>query len=642
MALEQISIRNLPVLADANVVSGRSRITGITQDIQLENVLSYTRTAYAAGTARIVTEEFTGFTIVDGQKWSFQITHNGVTKDYPVYVANSATYTIIAQAIRTRINADPDRCVDVTGGGATLTLTQIAATVADGTFTVDTITGVVEVTTQAYVAPQGTEAVVNALGLGTAAAGCNYTTYDITYNLFYRSEKVGGSKIAREVSVKVFAEETAVDYALFNAAMINIFTNTTQDIVKRVSGIASSVTSHTVTGTLTALDSTNIVDCTAGSIVLTLPDSVTLGEQVLLFRRIDNAGGNTLTLQRAGTDTVDGGASITISPDRACLLVNIPGSADYWSMPLDETPSSAVVDLTDGTGLAGSHDDTIANIVYNNALTNNAAGAAADQVIETIAAETLTAVAAANIDLLVDSTTGAADDTVSPIAGLTAVNPGALTLTIVSAPNVAALTNSTSGAANNDLAACAALTATTIVGADAIAGTGADGTSPSGAQWATGVTLMNELKADFNALHADWTAARGVIHDNFTEIAEEMAVQRTLNAEIIAEVAAALADITDIRTQVIALITDWTAARTVIQNNNKEFVDQHITQRTLNTEIIAEVAAALTDSQAKRVVINNNSMEWANELGIIRTAMGVIEQDISDVTQKVKEIVAVI
>lgn len=53
-----------------------------------------------------------------------------------------------------------------------------------------------------------------------------------------------------------------------------------------------------------------------------------------------------------------------------------------------------------------------------------------------------------------------------------------------------------------------ALSATVIAAADVVTGTGADGTTPSGAEWGAGVTMLNEIKADFNLMRADLESLR--------------------------------------------------------------------------------------------------------------------------------------
>jgi hypothetical protein len=58
------------------------------------------------------------------------------------------------------------------------------------------------------------------------------------------------------------------------------------------------------------------IDATSGNVTITLPAASTaFGSTVgihYIFKRIDNSG-NTITISRAGSDTIDGGTSITLT-----------------------------------------------------------------------------------------------------------------------------------------------------------------------------------------------------------------------------------------------------------------------------------------------------------------------------------------
>lgn len=72
-----------------------------------------------------------------------------------------------------------------------------------------------------------------------------------------------------------------------------------------------------------------VVDCTSGNITLTLPGSGTSADDAVYdFRRIDS-GTNTLTVQRAGADTIDGSTSVTIAAG-GTLRMQIPAGSTTW------------------------------------------------------------------------------------------------------------------------------------------------------------------------------------------------------------------------------------------------------------------------------------------------------------------------
>jgi hypothetical protein len=85
-------------------------------------------------------------------------------------------------------------------------------------------------------------------------------------------------------------------------------------------------TSSTLTTTQCGL---LLVDATAGSIVLTLPASGTPADDAFYnLRRIDSTL-NTVTVQRAGTDTLEGGVNITLPPNSTTEMQLPSGSANW-------------------------------------------------------------------------------------------------------------------------------------------------------------------------------------------------------------------------------------------------------------------------------------------------------------------------
>lgn len=72
-----------------------------------------------------------------------------------------------------------------------------------------------------------------------------------------------------------------------------------------------------------------LIDATAGSIVLTLPASGASADDAFFdMRRIDSTA-NTVTVQRAGADTVNGGASTTI-PANGKTEIKLPAGSINW------------------------------------------------------------------------------------------------------------------------------------------------------------------------------------------------------------------------------------------------------------------------------------------------------------------------
>lgn len=97
------------------------------------------------------------------------------------------------------------------------------------------------------------------------------------------------------------------------------------DFSKFPTGLFEKTTTYTATGSVSATDQgLCLVDATSGSIILTLPaaNSSTTYALKYKFIRIDNTTANTVTIQRAGSDTIDGVAT----------SVRLNGIGDYESL----------------------------------------------------------------------------------------------------------------------------------------------------------------------------------------------------------------------------------------------------------------------------------------------------------------------
>jgi len=86
--------------------------------------------------------------------------------------------------------------------------------------------------------------------------------------------------------------------------------------------------------TLTAIENFVALDATSGNITITLPAaSVSFGANMgldLIFKRIDNSG-NTVTIQRAGSDTIDGATSFTLPSQYDSKKIRAT-STSAWSL----------------------------------------------------------------------------------------------------------------------------------------------------------------------------------------------------------------------------------------------------------------------------------------------------------------------
>lgn len=73
-----------------------------------------------------------------------------------------------------------------------------------------------------------------------------------------------------------------------------------------------------------------LVDATSGSVVLTLPTSGSATDDAIYtIRRIDN-GANSVTVQRGGTDTIEGGTATVLIPPGGSTELQLPGGSTNW------------------------------------------------------------------------------------------------------------------------------------------------------------------------------------------------------------------------------------------------------------------------------------------------------------------------
>ena len=110
------------------------------------------------------------------------------------------------------------------------------------------------------------------------------------------------------------------------------------------------------TGTVNGVYDVQFVDASAGNITLTLPaaSSLLLGRN-LIFKRIDLSG-NTVTVQRAGADTIDGLTSLTVDNNSTVVIMNVSLTA-WRSFNLAGSVDSSTFTTVSATGsVDGSFD----------------------------------------------------------------------------------------------------------------------------------------------------------------------------------------------------------------------------------------------------------------------------------------------
>jgi hypothetical protein len=94
-----------------------------------------------------------------------------------------------------------------------------------------------------------------------------------------------------------------------------------------------------------------LVDCTAGSVVLTLPTSGTSTDEAeYRIRRIDSVGANTLTVQRVGTDLLEGATTSVTIGTGGQVDFKLPAGASNWRILArgGATPAAARASMGSG------------------------------------------------------------------------------------------------------------------------------------------------------------------------------------------------------------------------------------------------------------------------------------------------------
>lgn len=158
---------------------------------------------------------------------------------------------------------------------------------------------------------------------------------------------------------KIFSRAT-VSGATLSGASLKTALTTLWDALQTIGVTDSSRTTVTATGSLTVAQCGGVnVDATSGSIVLTLPASGTsTDEAVFNFRRIDSSA-NTVTVQRAGADTIEGATSFTI-PAKGCTDIQLPAGSTTWRIA--SLSGSTAAGVRSNIGLGTTDTPTFAGL----------------------------------------------------------------------------------------------------------------------------------------------------------------------------------------------------------------------------------------------------------------------------------------
>jgi hypothetical protein len=100
-----------------------------------------------------------------------------------------------------------------------------------------------------------------------------------------------------------------------------------------------------------------LVDCTGGNVALTLPSSgATTDDAVFSIARLDNTG-NTLTITRGGSDTVEGSSSAVSISGRGILGLQLPAGGTDWKVSNRSGGTQAGARSAIGAAASGANGD---------------------------------------------------------------------------------------------------------------------------------------------------------------------------------------------------------------------------------------------------------------------------------------------
>ena len=214
--------------ADVEVVKGDFGLAASAADameaIPHKDIISWTNTPYAAGTAATLKFEYTAVALVGGVQYSVVLYHNGVSKTYSVVQATAyASVNALVVAIAAKINLDGNAPVVASDSTTRLVIIQKAATVADGAVSWTNNSGAPVYVTGAvaYVAPAGLPAEIDAVKPGSSVTAGQYTKHSIVWSKLVSHNAVSGLKVYREVETRVYSDEGATNFAAYETGMDN-------------------------------------------------------------------------------------------------------------------------------------------------------------------------------------------------------------------------------------------------------------------------------------------------------------------------------------------------------------------------------------------------------------------------------------
>lgn len=234
--ISQVAVLNSYASSNVSLAGGKMSIptaTGVIgwgDSLRTALGVSYTKTAYTAGTAGVWTATFPTTPTPSTSYFVTVFFPNAVTlptggqetnalfytKTYEIYTDPSGeTGTTLAAKFEAKILLDLNRKVTPSAAGAVLTLTQTATSLAnlDGLATVTASSDVSVANTTPQVLPSGSDEIVDMIAGSGVATGTQYTTYDIVTFHPTTNPIVNGQYALAKTRFVIFLNEADGDLA---------------------------------------------------------------------------------------------------------------------------------------------------------------------------------------------------------------------------------------------------------------------------------------------------------------------------------------------------------------------------------------------------------------------------------------------
>ena len=214
--LESYALNAITGAGDATLVKGNLVLTGLSNGIPLQDMVSFKKTAYSAGVLQISTSDFTAVTAADNTLYTLGIRtlSDDNVKTYQIISGTGATTATIAEAFRVAITNDLAHPVTATRAGSVLTLTEVS--LDTNGFQIVAPTGAVNTITTPHVNSSGSLAEVQVY-YPQATAG-NFARYDFLFTRIVANSSVGGSGIVQSL-ITYWADELDGQYGAFDDSM---------------------------------------------------------------------------------------------------------------------------------------------------------------------------------------------------------------------------------------------------------------------------------------------------------------------------------------------------------------------------------------------------------------------------------------